>query len=79
MVALLGHIISQKGIEADPSKINALMEVPFPRTGRDMISFLQKVCYLSHFIHLLSNLIAPIQTLAHEKGMSGVQNLGIGL
>ena len=29
-VVLLGHVISVRGIEADPSKVQALVEVPAP-------------------------------------------------
>ena len=33
-VVLLGHVISVRGIEADPSKVQALVEVPAPSNAR---------------------------------------------
>ncbi|MCO5593519.1 hypothetical protein L7F22_047533 [Adiantum nelumboides] len=42
-VALLGHVISEKGIEADPSKVQALVSLPPPTTAKQLVSFLQKV------------------------------------
>ena len=62
---LLGHVISQRGIEADPNKVQALIDMHSPSTAKQLISFLQKVRYLSRFIHLLSELVTPLQALAH--------------
>ena len=67
-VALLGHIISQKGIEADPGKAQALVDMPsLASAKKQLISFLQKVRYLGRFIHLLSELVTPLQALAHAN------------
>ena len=63
-VVLLGHVIFVRGIEANPSKVQALVEVPAPSNARELVSFLQKVRYLARFIHFLSELVAPLQSLA---------------
>ncbi|MCO5591846.1 hypothetical protein L7F22_045839 [Adiantum nelumboides] len=65
-VALLGHVISAKGIEANPSKVQALVSLPPPMTAKQLVSFLQKVRYLSRFIHLLSQVVLPLQKLTHQ-------------
>ena len=39
-VTLLGHIVSTRGIEADPSKIQALISLPSPTIARWLVSFL---------------------------------------
>ncbi|MCO5569099.1 hypothetical protein L7F22_022806 [Adiantum nelumboides] len=65
-VALLGHVISAKGIEADPSKVQALVSLPPPTTAKQLVSFLEKVRYLSRFIHLLSQVVLPLQQLTHQ-------------
>ena len=39
-VALLGHVISQKGIEAEPGKSQPLVDMPSPASARQLISFL---------------------------------------
>ena len=33
---LLGHIVSERGIEVDPNKIKAIQEMPVPKTEKDM-------------------------------------------
>ena len=33
---LLGFIVSQKGIEVDPEKVKAILEMPEPRTERQV-------------------------------------------
>ena len=65
-VTLLGHVVSEKGIEADPGKIQALIALPSPTTVKELISFIQKVRYLSRFIHLLSQVVLPLQQLTHQ-------------
>ena len=59
-VVLLGHVISIRGIEVDPSKVQALLEMFAPTNARQLISFLQKVRYLGRFIHFLSELVSPL-------------------
>ena len=52
-VALLGHVVSSKGIEANPGKVSSLMEVPLPESVKALTSFIQKVRYSGRFSHLL--------------------------
>ena len=40
---LLGHMISQKGIEVDLDKIKAIQEMPAPKTEKENRGFLGKV------------------------------------
>ena len=69
-VVLLGHVISIRGIEANPSKVQALLEMFAPTNACQLISFLQKVRYLGRFIHFLSKLVAPLQTLANADSFA---------
>jgi len=66
-VTLLGHVIFERGIEVDPSKIRDILALPPPSTTRKLVTFLQKVRYLARFIHLLSQLLSNLQKLAHAK------------
>ena len=40
---LLGHIISEHGIKVDSKKIRAILDMPAPRTEREIISFLGRL------------------------------------
>ena len=37
---LLGHIMSQKGIEVDPDKVKAIREMPSPKNGKEVRGFI---------------------------------------
>ncbi|POM76905.1 Hypothetical protein PHPALM_5807, partial [Phytophthora palmivora] len=49
-VDFLSHEVSSEGIRADPKKIKAVMEVPFPTSKKGMQSFLGALNYYSRFI-----------------------------
>ena len=67
-VVLLGHVISMPEIEVDPTKVADLMALPPPPVmTKQLITFLQKVRYLAHFIHLLAQLVSSLQKLAHTE------------
>ena len=36
----LGHLVSEKGIEMIPSYVDRVLQLPLPRTGKDLRSFL---------------------------------------
>ena len=40
---LLGHIVSEHGIEVDPEKIKAILDMPAPRNEKEIISFLSRL------------------------------------
>ncbi|MCO5602162.1 hypothetical protein L7F22_056290 [Adiantum nelumboides] len=65
-VILLGHKVSYKGIEVDPSKAKALIDLPSPKSLKEVISFVQKVKYMLRFIHLASELLHPLQRLTQQ-------------
>ncbi|MCO5547411.1 hypothetical protein L7F22_000860 [Adiantum nelumboides] len=60
-VVLLRHVISQEGIKVDPSRVQAILDLLPPNSARQVITFVQKVRYMSRFIHLLSQIISPLQ------------------
>ncbi|MCO5596850.1 hypothetical protein L7F22_050920 [Adiantum nelumboides] len=72
-VVLLGHVISQEGIKVDPSRAQAILDLPPPNSARQVITFVQKVRYMSRFIHLLSQIISPLQQLANQEVFSWEQ------
>ena len=40
---MLGHIVSEHGIEVDPKKIRAILDMPAPRTEKEIRSFLGRL------------------------------------
>ena len=42
---LLGHIVSERGIEVNPEKIRAILDMPTPRTEREIRGFLGRLQY----------------------------------
>ena len=40
---LLGHIVSERGIEVDPDKIKAIQEMSVPKTEKDVRGFIGKL------------------------------------
>ena len=65
-VILLGHKISCKGVEVDPSKVQVLINLSSPRSVKEVASFIQKVKYMSRFIHLSLQLLHPLQKLTQQ-------------
>ena len=59
-VVLLGHVVFAAGIQADPSKVKALLALFLLTTMKDITSFIQKVHYFGRFIHQLSQLAFPL-------------------
>ena len=64
---LLGHIVSQRGIEVDPEKIRAILDMPAPRTVREIRGFLGKLQYISRFIARLKDICKPIFRLLRNN------------
>uniref|UniRef100_A0A2N9J716 Uncharacterized protein n=1 Tax=Fagus sylvatica TaxID=28930 RepID=A0A2N9J716_FAGSY len=61
---LLGFIVSGRGIEIDPAKVQAIRSMPAPRTEKEIRSFLGRINYIARFIaQLTGNLRASVQTV----------------
>ena len=63
-VKLLGHMVSENGIEADPDKVKAIVLLPSPTSTKQLATFIQKVKYMAQFISLSSQLLYPLQQVA---------------
>ena len=47
---LLGHMVSDRGIEVEPDKIKAILDMPVPRTEKEIRGFLGRLQYISRFM-----------------------------
>ncbi|RVW35680.1 Retrovirus-related Pol polyprotein from transposon 297 [Vitis vinifera] len=64
---LLGHIVSERGIEVDPEKIRAILDMPTPRTEKEIRGFLGRLQYISRFIARLTDICEPIFRLLRKN------------
>ena len=53
----VGHIFSSEGIHADPSKIEAIVDMPMPENASDVHRFLGMVTYSGKFLICLTRLL----------------------
>jgi hypothetical protein len=62
-VDYIGHIITNEGLKASPTKIAAVQKMQQPHNKGDVQRFLSLVTYLSKFIPNMSELSAPLREL----------------
>jgi hypothetical protein len=60
---LLGYIVSQRGIEANPSKIKAIEALVTPTQLRDVQKFAGCLASLSQFVSRLGEKVMPLYQL----------------
>ena len=53
---LLGHMVSERGIEVNPNKIKVILDIPVPKTKKEIGGFLGRLQYISRFIAKLTNI-----------------------
>ena len=64
---LLGYIVSQRGIEVDPMKAKAIVDMPPPRIEKEVRGLLGRLQYISHFIAQLTPICEPIFKLLKKN------------
>jgi hypothetical protein len=60
---VLGHLISSKGIQVDPKKVQIIQDLPTPSTQKDVRSFLGHAGYYRRFIENFSKIASPLFVL----------------
>ena len=66
-VEYLGHIVSAKGIAADPKKIEAVQQYPVPENLKKLRSFLGLASYYRRFIPNFSAVGRPLHALTKKN------------
>ncbi|KAD3067059.1 hypothetical protein E3N88_34939 [Mikania micrantha] len=65
-VQFLGHVINEKGIHVDPSKIEAIKQWEAPRTPSEIRQFLGLAGYYRRFIENFSKIAQPLTMLTQK-------------
>ena len=64
---LLGFLVRDRGIEVDPSKIKAILEMPPPKSEKEIRGFYGRLQYISQFIAKLTSTCGPIFKLLRKN------------
>ncbi|XP_042972919.1 uncharacterized protein LOC122304715 [Carya illinoinensis] len=60
---VLGHLVSEHGIEVDRGKIELISQLPIPKIVKDIRSFLSHAGFYRRFIQGFSSIAKPLYTL----------------
>ena len=64
---LLEFVVSQKGIKVDPNKVKAILDMPEPRTEKQVQGFLGRLNYIARFILRLTATCEPLFKLSRKN------------
>ena len=63
---LLGFLVSDRGIKVDPSKIKVILDMPPPKSEKEIRGFLGRLHHISQFIAKLTSTCKPIFQLLRK-------------
>lgn len=66
-VKFLGHIVDNQGIHADPSKVQAIIDMRPPSNTQELRRFLGMANYLMKFVPNMSEIAHPMNALLNAK------------
>lgn len=66
-VRYIGHQVTQDGLQPDPAKIEAMVNMPPPEDRQGVQRLMGMINYLQKFAPHLSDLTAPIRSLLPEQ------------
>jgi hypothetical protein len=88
-IFFLGHRISARGVEADPNKIDRILNWPRPKSASDVRRFLGLCKFVSQYVPRFSEIASPLYpltakrcnakfppwTMEHENAFNTIKNL----
>ena len=66
-VQFLGHIVNDKGIQIDPTKIEAIKKWEIPKSPKEIRQFLGLAGYYRRFIQDFSRIAVPLTSLTQKN------------
>ena len=70
-ISILGHVVSEKGIEPDPAKTEAIKATPPPENVSEIRSFLGTCGYVAKFVPNYANIVEPLYESSLGKSRNG--------
>ena len=71
-IVFLGHLVTREGITTNPKYIQAVLDLTFPSTKKQLKGVIGKFSYYARFIPNYSELAAPLTELTKTKANSVV-------
>ena len=65
-IRYVGHVLSGKGLKADPEKIRAVQDMNQPQSVRRLMTFLGFIQYLGKFMPNMADISAPLRKLTQR-------------
>ena len=66
-VHYLGHVVSRRGVETDPAKIECIAEWPIPSNAKELKQFLGLTSYYRRFVRGFAAIASPLHRLAEKN------------
>ena len=66
-VPFIGHVTKDKGLRADPTKVQAITQMPRPTDVAGVQRLLGMIQYLAKFLPNLSDITKPLRELTHKE------------
>ena len=66
-IQYLGHLVSEKGFEPLPEKLESIRKMPAPRTAKEVKQFLGLIGYYRKFVPCFADISRPLSKLTHHN------------
>ena len=66
-IQYLGHLVSEKGFEPLPEKLESIRKMPAPRTAKEVKQFLGLIGYYRKFVPCFADISRPLTKLMHHN------------